>query len=600
MFPIEHHSLLSDQRGLALVDPEGALCWWCAPRPDSAPIFGRLLDDNGGHFRIASTDGARPKQAYRPQSMTLESQYEHAVLRDYMDPDDARAGVLHRSLTGTGQFEVTFAPRLDLGRIPTRIEATSDRSWSVNDGAVILRSNRPVAFSIAAEGEHQTATATVHLDAPLVFELQVGAARGGAAPPWAADDADTQRVLSEQRSATWLSTLTLPASAHAALLERSALLLRGLVYRPTGAIVAAATTSLPEVLGGVRNWDYRFCWPRDASMTAAILARLGDTSVGLRLLDFLLGRTADLEADGILEPLYSVSGERLDGEELRDDVAGYRSSAPVRIGNGAAGQIQLDAFGPVVDLVATLHRLGAPLTHAHTDLVQKALDAVCRSWDRLGHGVWELRAKERAHVFSRGMCWMALERGAAVLQVLDPSAPVAKYRKVACAIRAQVQASGFCESVGAYTMAYGEDDLDAAVLRLIGIGFFQDEARERSTVAAIEAQLDAWPAIYRYRMPDGLPGDEGGFVICGFWLVDALTRLGDLEAAERRLDALAALAGPTGLFAEEHDPKTQLALGNLPQAYSHLGLLESALLLQSQRPSANAADTAGGGTPPSS
>lgn len=583
MFPIEHHSLLSDQRGLALVDPEGALCWWCAPRPDSPPIFGRLLDDKGGHFRIAPRDAAPPQQAYRPQSMTLESQYSHAVLRDWMDPDEGRAGLLRRSLTGTGQFEVTFAPRLDLGRIPTRIEATSDRSWSVNDGAVILRSNLPVAFAIAAEGEHQTATATVHLDAPLVFELEVGDPPCPTAPPWAADEVDRRRALSEQRSATWLSMLTFPASPHAALLERSALLLRGLVYRPTGAIVAAATTSLPEVLGGVRNWDYRFCWPRDASMTAAILARLGDSSVGLRLLDFLLGRTIDLEADGILEPLYSVSGERLDGEELRDDVAGYGNSRPVRIGNGAAGQVQLDAFGPVVDLVATLHGLGAPLTHGHADLVRKALDAVCRSWDRLGHGVWELRAKERAHVFSRGMCWMALKRGAPVLQALDPSAPLAKYKEVADTIQAQVQASGFCESIGAYTMAYGDEDLDAAVLRLIGIGFFQDEARERATVAAIEAQLDAWPAVYRYHMPDGLPGDEGGFVICGFWLVDALTRLGEFEAAERRLNALAALAGPTGLFAEEHDPKTLLALGNLPQAYSHLGLIESALLLQTQR-----------------
>lgn len=583
MFPIEHHSLLSDQRGLALVDPEGALCWWCAPRPDSAPIFGRLLDDNAGHFRIASADGARPTQVYRSQSMTLESQFSSATLRDWMDPEESRAGVLRRSLSGKGQFKLTFAPRLDFGRTTTRIEHTSDRSWSVNGGAVVLRSNIPVAFTIAADGKHQTATATIDLDTPLVFELEVGAENRAAAVPLAADDAETLRALTEKRSAAWLSALTFPASSHPLLLERSALLLRSLVYRPTGAIVAAATTSLPEVLGGVRNWDYRFCWPRDGSMTAAILARLGDASVGLRLLDFLLGRSVDLDEDGILEPLYSVSGERLEGEELRDDVAGYGNSAPVRIGNGAAGQIQLDAFGPVVDLVATLFHVGAPLTRAHAHLVRKALDAVCRSWDRLGHGVWELRAKERAHVFSRGMCWMALDRGATVLKALDPSAPVAKYEDVAKAIQAQVQASGFRESVGAYTMAYGDDDLDAAVLRLIGLGFFQDEARERSTVAAIEAQLDAWPAVYRYRMPDGLPGDEGGFLICGFWLVDALTRLGDFEAAEKRLDALAALAGPTGLFAEEHDPKTQVALGNLPQAYSHLGLIESALLLEQRR-----------------
>lgn len=515
--------------------------------------------------------------------MTLESHFGSAILRDWMDPEDARPGVIRRLLTGTGKFVVTFAPRLDLGRTKTRIEHTSDRSLSVNDGAVVLRSNLPLAFEIASDNGDQSATAEFDLDAPVVFEVEVQAQTRTAAVPLAADDAERLLALVEQRSKAWLSGLTFPSSPHGLALERSALLLRSLVYRPTGAIVAAATTSLPEVLGGVRNWDYRFCWPRDGSMTAAVLARLGDASVGLRLLDFLLGRSSDLDEDGILEPLYSVTGDRLDGEELREDVAGYANSAPVRIGNGAAGQIQLDAFGPVVDLVATLHAVGAPLTRAHAHLVKKALDAVCRSWDRLGHGVWELRAKERAHVFSRGMCWLALQRGASVLRDLDDTAPLEHYASVAQRIQAQVRASGFNEKRRAYTMAYGDDDLDAAVLRLIGLGFFDDDERERETVRAIETQLDAWPAVYRYRMPDGLPGDEGGFLICGFWLVDALTRLGDHKEAKRRLDALVNLAGPTGLFAEEHDPKTHVALGNLPQAYSHLGLIESVLLLESHR-----------------
>lgn len=554
MTPIDHHTLLSDRKSLALVDPSGAIVWLCAPRPDAPPIFGSILDPEAGVFAIDAGDDA--SQRYVDDTMVCHTRFEGLELFDYLDR--TREGSrLVRAVEGNGRITLRFAPRLDLGRQTTTLSLEGD-AVVVNGGALRLTATPPVTFRI----EDDEARAELEVDERQVFELHIGCE----------DDATPEPERRAAVAETWrdyVSALELPdvATEHVA---RSALTLAALVYEPTGAIVAAASCSLPESIGGPRNWDYRFCWPRDAAYAAKALTRLGDYETGAALMDWIGERTGDLDRADMLEPLYTVDGARLEGEETRDELAGYADSQPVRIGNGAAGQVQLDVFGPVVDLAATLAEGGYEVD---TDLVTRMLDAIVRAWDRPGHGIWELRAAERHHVYSRGMCWLALTRGAALVDDGD------RYLEVAEKIRGQVETRGWSESVGAYTMAYDQPHLDAAVLALVGTGFFTDAERERRTVDAIDAGLRSGPVVFRYHMDDGLDGDEGGFFITSFWLVDALAKTGRTDRARALFDELLALTGPLGLYAEEYDPKSGLSLGNFPQAYSHLAQIDSAFIL---------------------
>ncbi|MCA9551697.1 MAG: glycoside hydrolase family 15 protein [Myxococcales bacterium] len=568
MTPIDHHALLSDNRGLALVEPSGAVVWLCAPRPDDPPLFGRLLDPGAGAFELAPATGVWASQAYDGDTLVLRSEGRALTLTDYLDLECRSGCRLVRCVEGRGRVRVSFAPRLDLGARATSL-VPAEGGWRVAGTDVVLRCEPPIPLELRQDGLHQTLVAEVEVDGRLLLELAVDADLPVAPEP-------ARRAATAAAWRSWLDTLTLPPGPRA-LFARSALTLKALVHAPTGAILAAATCSLPEVLGGVRNWDYRFCWPRDASYAAATLARLGDPSVGLGLLEWLKRCAGDLERADMLEPLYTVAGERLEGEVLREELDGYAGSRPVRVGNGAAGQTQLDAFGPVIDLCAVLEEAGARLDAGHLALLEQLCDAITRSWDREGHGVWELRARARSHVYSRGMCWLALTRGAQVLA--RAGRDVARYEAEAARIQAQVAARGFHPEAQAFTMAYGEPELDAAVLKLIGSGFFTEVAQERATVMAIERALGRGPVIDRYRMDDGLPGAEGGFILCAFWLVEALWRVGERDAARARFEALRGIAGPLGLYCEEYDPEAGLGLGNFPQAYSQLGLLDAARVL---------------------
>lgn len=586
--PIDHHVLLSDQKSLALLDPFGSVVWLCAPRPDAPPVFGSLLDDDAGVFSIVPLDGKRLGQSYDGDTMICRTSYQGIDVVDFLDVTCAEGTRLVRRIQGKGTVLLRFAPRLDFGAVATRFTADEhglhiDGGLPAADGApcpITLTSSAPIAFEFDDDGTHHEVSAAIDVDGVVVLELLIGA-------DVADDDEVTRRRTTARFWAQWVKQLQLPDVEHGALrdvIARSALVLKALVYAPTGAMVAAATTSLPETFGGLRNWDYRYCWPRDASFAAATLARLGDTDVGVQLLRWIADRSADLHRTGagagMLEPLYAVTGEPLDGEVLRDDVKGYGGSQPVRVGNGAAGQVQLDAFGPVVELAATLHDAGVDLDDDLVDFVETLLQAIADGWDRPGHGVWELRARERSHVYSRGMCWWALTRGSEVLAARDVDVDV--FRSAAHAIQNQTAAEGFFDAKQAYTMAYGEPDLDAAVLKLIGSGFFDDVDKERSTVAAIADELQAGPTVFRYLMDDGLEGEEGGFFLCAFWLADALARTGDVDGARRLFVDVVKQAGPLGLMAEEHDPRPGTVcktLGNFPQAYSHLGLLDSAMLL---------------------
>jgi GH15 family glucan-1,4-alpha-glucosidase len=360
------------------------------------------------------------------------------------------------------------------------------------------------------------------------------------------------------------------------LVRRSALLIKALCYGPTGAICAAATTSLPEHIGGVRNWDYRYCWLRDAMLSAHALVELGSTREAMELLDWLALVIESCDSPERLRPLYSVAGRNVGPEAEIGELSGYRGSRPVRIGNAAAHQVQLDVFGPIVDLVARLWELDAPLRSEHWRLVEGMADAVMRRWREPDHGIWEIRKPKRHHVHSKVMCWLALSRA---LQIEDRLHDHQRedWTRERDTIASEILTHGFKPRRDAFTAGFDGDDLDAAALWVGLSGLVSPEdPRFAGTVAAIERELRDGPTVYRYRADDGLPGREGGFPLCTSWLIDAYLLVGREAEARALFEQLCALVGPSGLFAEQYDPLERRALGNVPQAYSHLGLILNA------------------------
>lgn len=433
-----------------------------------------------------------------------------------------------------------------------------------------------VEWRIREEGRHHTAYGEVDLSAgPVVLEMRYGTgSMREATIPEPERRAATARVWTE-----WAGRLQLP-SIHTDAARRSALALKGLCHGPTGAIAAAATTSLPEHIGGVRNWDYRFCWPRDASMTATTLAKLGSPHEGLALLDWLLGVVDECTSADRLAPIYTVSGGRLGPEGEVSELPGYAGSRPVRIGNSAALQVQLDVFGPIVELVAEMVRRGAPLSSHHWRLVNTMAEAVQNRWREPDHGIWEIRAPRQHHVHTKTMCWVTVQRAAEISEhLLGRDRP--DLHDLADQIRAEVLEHGWCEELGSFVGAYDCADVDAAALTL-GLTGLIDPRDERfvHTVDVVAEHLRDGHGIYRYRYEDGLPGVEGTFNICTTWYIQSLALIGRLDEARELLDTYVGLAGHTGLLAEEHDFRQNRALGNHPQAYSHLGLIEAALTIE--------------------
>jgi GH15 family glucan-1,4-alpha-glucosidase len=440
---------------------------------------------------------------------------------------------------------------------------------------IVLRSPG-VSWEIVEEGAHHTARARVEptRGTPVVLELRYGSGRlrDDRAPV-----GDRTRLTREHWTA-WANRLNVPA-LHSDLVLRSALVLKALCHGPSGAVLAAATTSLPEHIGGVRNWDYRYCWLRDAAMSVSSLVRLGSQDEAMAFLDWVCGVVDACESPERLQPLYTVAGAELGPEAEITELAGYRGSRPVRIGNSASRQIQLDVFGPIVDLVAQLVEIEAPLSSEHWRLVEAMVTAVERRWSEPDHGIWEIRRPRRHHVHSKVMCWYTVDRAIGIADAfLEREMP--RWVDLRARIAADVIENGYKPAVGAFTAAYDDVDLDAAtlVVGLVGLVPPSDD-RFLSTVAAIERELRSGPTVYRYRADDGLPGFEGGFHLCTGWLIAALDCTGRRDDARRLFDDMCALAGPTGMLSEQHDPKRGRAVGNTPQAYSHIAVIDAAVRL---------------------
>jgi trehalose-phosphatase len=592
--PIERHSMLANGRTVALLTPDARITWMCHPRPDSGALFADLLGDSAaGYFTIRPAHGGLPLgQRYRQGTMTVETRWSGLTVTDFLDrqPDPPGAQREDRSLTstlvrtaaGSGRVRVEFAPRPEFGQLPIRLQPLG------GDGLLVLGSNEPLAlYSPGIEwtivdgvGGH-----TGHADIDLAtlggtatFELRLGTDGLEPHPMSAAK----RQELTERHWQEWAQTLVIPSVAGREVL-RSALALRSLCYEPTGAIIGAATTSLPEQLGGIRNWDYRYCWLRDSSMTAQALVQLGSVEEAEALLAWL---ARVVQATGghpeRLCALYTVDGSEPGAEAVIDTLPGYAGSRPVRVGNLAKTQLQLDVFGAVADLLAEVCARRGPRPEDVT-LIEAMVAAVERRWHEPDYGVWEFRRKPEHHVYSKVMCWLTVDRALRICAMLgEPERQ--DWRTLRETIATNVLAHGWHDEVGAYTRAYGRTELDAASLWIGLSGLLaDDDPRFLATVLKIEAALRSGPTVYRYRLTeswdDGLPGQEGGFHLCTAWLVEAYLRTGRRGDAEELFAQMLDCAGPTGLLPEQYDPEAERGLGNHPQAYSHLGLIRCAVLL---------------------
>ncbi|MGH3403041.1 MAG: trehalose-phosphatase [Streptosporangiaceae bacterium] len=582
--PIERLSMLGNGRSVALVTPDARVCWQCVPGPASTAVFADLLGGpSAGHFTVRPQRDTLPLgQRYRPGTMTLETRWPGLLVTDYLDHHTAPHRTdLIRVISGSAPAVVEFAPRPEFGQIQVRLHPVPGGLLVAGTSDPVVLLSPGVTWEITSDGGHESGRAVVQPGParPVVLELRCGT-----------DDVSPHHVPEPRRRESsgahwsrWLAGLSLPA-VEPALAGRSALTLRALCHADTGGIMAAATTSLPEEIGGIRNWDYRHCWLRDAAVTAQALVSLGSTAEAAAFLDWVHRIIASLPGPERLHPVYALDGSPLGPETVVATLRGYAGSRPVRIGNLADQQIQLDVFGPVVELITALADRRGDVQDADWTLVTAMCQAVARRWQEPDHGIWEERLAPRHHVHSKVMCWVAVDRAIRLAgtygRVADPAWP-----GIRDAIAADVLEHGWSDRQQAFTAAYEGTDLDAASLH-VGLSGLLGPADHRfeATVTAVEAELRSGGTVYRYRRDDGLPGSEGGFHLCTAWLIEAYLLTGRRTDAEELFGGLIGTVGPTGLLPEEYDPVTERSLGNHPQAYSHAGLIRCAQLLAGLSP----------------
>jgi GH15 family glucan-1,4-alpha-glucosidase len=602
---IGEYALIGDCRSAALVSRNGSLDWLCLPRFDSPSIFAALLDANrGGRLHVQPVGAFRSRRRYLPDTNIVETTFRTTngafVLRDLMPiaSESDKHGALMpdhevlrelQGLDGEVEVEVVYEPRPDYGRARPALERRGALGlWcTAGAGALALHSEFPLelakdrraARSVArvGAGERTYLALTYSEDAPAVV------------PPLG----DMARARIE-RSATWWREWAGRCTYRGPYREavvRSALALKLMAYAPSGAVVAAPTTSLPEHLGGVRNWDYRYCWLRDASLTLRALFALGYDEEAIAFVSWMLHATRLTWPK--LQVVYDVFGDANLPEHELGHLDGHAGSRPVRIGNDAHGQLQLDVYGEVIDAVFRFAERGGRFDRDTARLLGGLGDTVCKRWREPDEGIWEGRSGRFHHTHSKALCWVALER---LIQMHDAGhlqASVTRFRVERDAIRSEIESRGFSERIGSYTRTFDGDELDASLLTLPLHGYVDAaHPRMRATWARICEQLGRGPLVYRYRgTDDGLPRGEGAFGICSFWAVECLARGGDLARATAAFERLLEYANDVGLYAEEIDPDTQAALGNFPQAFTHVGLINAALTLAEQGAAAAAKAT---------
>jgi GH15 family glucan-1,4-alpha-glucosidase len=585
--PIAEHGLIGDLHTVALVGTEGTIDWYCCPRFDSPSVFGGILDaDRGGHWRLAPESGGwTSKQLYLPDTNVLITRFLMPAgvgeLQDFMPPHTAEAAHRHRivrrvlAVRGEIRFRIDVAPRFDYGRAAHEATLTPNGAlFHTDDLTLGLSTDRPIEI---VDGD---ARALITLRAGEAATFALDRVQPGAAPvPYRDADFTTEFEATVDFWRSWLSRSRY-GGRWREVVDRSALTLKLLTYAPSGAIVAAPTTSLPEQLGGGRNWDYRFTWLRDSAFTLYALLRLGFTEEAEAFMKWLEGRFrfAAERDSGPLQIMYGIDGREDLSEQALPHLEGYMGSAPVRIGNGAANQLQLDIYGEVMDSLYLCNKHGLPIYHDGWVEVTRNLEWLMDHWDQADEGIWETRGGRRDYTYSRLMSWVAVERAIRVARQRGlPADP--RWMAVRDRIYEQIMERGWHPTRGAFVQHYDTDVLDASLLLMPLCKFIApNDPRWLSTLDAIGDELVSDSLVYRYDVgasPDGLAGEEATFSLCTFWWVEALARAGRLDEARLAFEKMLTYANHVGLYSEEIGP-TGEQLGNFPQAFTHLALISAA------------------------
>ena len=638
--PIGDYALLSDRHSAALVSRDGSIDWLCFPRFDSPSIFARLLGDEAGHWSVRATSASRVTRRYLDRTMVLETTFSTpsgtVTITDALAMGEGNRGhqlgtgaphlLLRRALCVEGEVEVSLQYVLcpGYGQVAPLLDDVGG-GVSASAGADVLVLSSPVPLTIdrsAVSGQIQ-----LHRGESAGFALHYGNGT----------EADAARVWSQSEIAARLQDTVAGweswSELHQAyegpwrdLVHHSGRVLQSLSFAPTGAICAAATTSLPEVAGGTRNWDYRYAWVRDASFTIQALWVAACPDEANQFFNYVTTSAAgSLDRGGDLQIMFGVGGERDLTERELPNLEGWRDSAPVRVGNAAWNQRQLDVYGELLGAVYRLSdhvfdttsrvgptadpdKWGAPpdLEPATRRFFVELANTAARRWQEKDQGIWEIRGEPRDFLYSKLMCWVALDRAVALADPLDASDRVEAWKHTKAQIREAILTKGWSDRANAFTQSFGSDELDASNLMLPLVGFLPaDEPRVLSTIKATEERLtDKRGLVYRYRSHDGLEGEEGTFLLCTFWLAQALARSGQAARARNVFERALAFVNDVGLLSEEVDPVSGELLGNFPQAFSHTGLVNAAWAIseteRQKSPVENAPGTSrpSGQTPP--
>jgi GH15 family glucan-1,4-alpha-glucosidase len=579
--PIEDYAVIGDTETAALVSRDGSIDWLCLPRFDSGACLSSLLGDEGnGRWQIAPQGGPkRVRRQYRPGTLVLETEMEAdggtvrlvdlMPIRGSGGGDNADVVRIVEGVSGRVAMRMDLTIRFDYGHLVPWVTRHDGRLQAVG-GPDALTLGTPIGHH--GEDLSTVAEFTVSEGESVPFVLTWHPSHQKPPPDVEVEQAveDTEKWWRE-----WTDANSYDGDWEEAV-DRSLITLKALTYAPTGGIVAAPTTSLPEEIGGSRNWDYRFVWLRDATFTLDTLMMAGHQKEALAWRDWLLRAVAGDPED--LQIMYGVAGERRLPEVELDWLAGYEGSRPVRVGNAAHQQLQVDVYGELMDAIYVARRMGMDHEETIWDLQQLLLENLEGKWSRPDHGLWEVRGEPQHFTHSRLMSWVAFDRAVKCIEQWDFEGPADHWRALREEIRAEIQDQGYDSDRNTFTQYYGSRALDAALLLIPQVGFLPPtDERVLGTIDAVARELAIDDClIRRYDTDDGLPGEEGAFLLCSFWMVDALALAGRREEARRRFETLLDLRNDVGLLAEEYDPSSKRLLGNFPQAFSHLALIDSA------------------------
>ena len=588
--PLEDYAVIGDTETAALVSTEGSIDWLCFPRFDSGSCLAALLgNEENGRWRLAPAGGtSRVRRQYRPGTLVLETEMEAPggtvrlidvmPIRGREGGDNADVVRIVEGVSGRVEMRMDLTIRFDYGHLVPWVTSRAGRLDAVG-GPDALTLVTPVEF----HGENLSTAAEFAVSegdrVPFVLTWHP-------AHRPAPKEVDAEEALEETEKwwRQWTDANTYEGEWQDAV-DRSLITLKALTYAPTGGIVAAPTTSLPEEIGGVRNWDYRFVWLRDATFTLQTLLLAGHRREAIAWRDWLLRAVGGDPED--LQVMYGVAGERRLPELELGWLSGYEGSRPVRIGNAAHQQIQVDVYGELMDAIYTARRLGMDHEETIWDLQQLLLENLEGKWVEPDHGLWEVRGDPRPFTHSRLMSWVAFDRAVKCVEQWTFDGPVDHWRELRTEIRAEIEQQGYDSERNTFTQSFGSKALDASLLLIPQVGFLPPtDERVLGTIEAIERELSINDNLIRRYDPDeaddGLPGGEGAFLLCSFWMVDALAMADRGDEARRRFEFLLGLRNDVGLLSEEYEPVSQRMLGNFPQAFSHLGLIDSAYNLQAE------------------